>query len=212
MTSMAADVSNNREPDNARERPDAVLAALAGRDPEGSEGRQAASELLGRYRTLVYRWCFRYVRDHDQAMDLSQDVLLNAYRRLGAFEGRSCFSSWLFAIARNRCLSAVRRPPLLQDEEGDPDRVADPRPGVDQTLEERSEEEEILRLMRRHLNPVEQRAFYLRCFERMPVEAITRLLVIEGATGARGVLQSARRKLRAVAGDRLRPKEGDRHG
>jgi hypothetical protein len=66
--------------------------------------------------------------------------------------------------------------------------------------------------MRRHLNPVEQRAFYLRCFERMPVDTITRLLAIEGATGARGVLQSARRKLRVVAEGRLRPKEGDRHG
>jgi RNA polymerase sigma-70 factor (ECF subfamily) len=209
---MPPEVSNNRDPSGASERPDAVLAALAGRNPGSGEGREAASELLGRYRTLVYRWCFRYVRNHEQALDLAQEVLLCAYRRLGAFEGRSCFSSWLFAIARNRCLSAVRRPPLLQDEESDPDRMADPRPGADETLEAQSEEEEILRLMRRHLSLVEQKAFYLRCFERLPVEDITRLLEIEGATGARGVLQSARRKLRGVVAGRLRRKEGDRHG
>ena len=44
----------------------------------------------------------------------------------------------------------------------------------------------------------EQEAIYLRCFERLPVDEITSLLSITGASGARGLLQSARRKLRAA--------------
>ena len=44
----------------------------------------------------------------------------------------------------------------------------------------------------------EQKAIWLRCFERVPIDEITRLLGIEASTGARGVLQRARRKLRTA--------------
>ena len=73
--------------------------------PASPEGRAAAGELLRRYRRQVYMWCFRYVRDHERALDMAQDVLLSAYQRLGEFEGRAAFSSWLFVIARNRGLN-----------------------------------------------------------------------------------------------------------
>src|SRR5262249_62396725 len=87
--------------------PDDVLVRRAVEDPGGPAGRAAACELLGRYQGRVYLWCYRYVRDHDRALDLAQDALLSAYRALATFQGRSRFSSWLFAIARNRCLTAV---------------------------------------------------------------------------------------------------------
>ena len=45
-------------------------------------------------------------------------------------------------------------------------------------MEERLAEEELLALIRRCLDPVEQQALWLRCFERMPVESITGLLGI----------------------------------
>ena len=96
---------------NAKERAaasDQELVALAVRERTSPAGRAAASELLGRHRGRVYIWCHRYVRDHERALDLAQDVLLSAWRSLDSFQGRSRFSSWLFSIARNRCLSAVR--------------------------------------------------------------------------------------------------------
>jgi DNA-directed RNA polymerase specialized sigma24 family protein len=65
--------------------------------------------------------------------------------------------------------------------------------------------------MRSHLAPLEQEALWLRCVERMPVDEITRVLGIEGSTGARAVLQSARRKLRAVL-DRAHAAEAARNG
>jgi hypothetical protein len=47
----------------------------------------------------------------------------------------------------------------------------------------------------------------LRCFERMPVDRITETLCLENASGARGLLQTARRKLRAE----LEREDGVRH-
>ena len=190
-------MSNLTEGSGGEGRSDAQLLGLARMQPAGLAGKQAASELLGRYRERVYRWCLSRVGDHDLALDLSQDVLLSAYRNLHTFEGRARFSSWIFAIARNRCLNALRgRPPLADGDE--PVELPDPRVGQDVELEQREDEERILRLIREHLSPLDQKVLWLRCFEKAPVDEITRMLKITEASGARGVLQRARRRLKAA--------------
>jgi RNA polymerase sigma-70 factor, ECF subfamily len=166
--------------------------------PESESGRRAASELLDRYRERVYVWCYRYVRDHDRAMDLAQDVLLRAYRNLASFAGRASFSSWLFAIARNLCISEVRRVSLAYDEEVDLDEIAVDDHNPANELERAQNERALLELIGGRLTPREQEAIWLRCIDGMPLEAITRVLAIEERSGARGVLQQARRKLKAA--------------
>jgi len=136
------------------------------------------------------------VRDHERALDMSQDVLLQAYQRLEQFEGRSAFSSWLFVIARNRCLNEMRRDHWHDDEELN--LVPDERVRFDEALDEASRGDRMLQLMNRVLEPVEREAMWLRYAERMPVEAITRVLKLDGRSGARGLLQRARRKLRGA--------------
>lgn len=177
---------------------DQELVRLALDAPDSEPGRRAASELLDRYRERVYIWCLRYVRDHDRAMDLAQDVLLGAYRHLASFAGRASFSSWLFAIARNRCISEVRRVSLAYDEEVDPDQIAIDDRNPESEMEQAQAERTLIGLIRGHLTPREQEAIWLRCVDRMPLEAITRVLAIEERSGARGVLQQARRKLKAA--------------
>lgn len=182
-------------------------ALLERREPGGG---RAASVLLERYQERVYVWCLRIVRDHAKALELAQETLVNAYRRLDTFEGRSGFSSWLFAIARNRCLSALRRPSPFMDEEG-LEELVDPRPRPDERREARVDEETVLDLVRRHLDLVEQEALWLRCYEGLPVDEITRLLGLDASSGARGLLQRARRKLRA-AWEQPAAERAGRHG
>ncbi len=177
---------------------DEALARVAAVRPNDPDGRAAAETLFGRYVRTVYRWCYRLVEDPELARDLAQDILLSAYRNLGRFEGWGRFSAWLFVISRNRCLDALRKPALLVEELEGPETLANPRPGPDRELEDCENEDGLLRLLRDHLTAQEQEALWLRCYERMPVEAITRALGIQHATGARAVLQSARRKLRAA--------------
>jgi RNA polymerase sigma factor (sigma-70 family) len=167
-------------------------------DPSGEEGRRAAGELLARYRGRVYAWCYRVVGDHDRSLDLAQDVLLKAWRALPTFGGRSRFSSWLFSIARNECLTAVRPRSMRVDPHVDPVELLIEHDDPPALMVTREEEAAMEALVREHLSPVEQEAIWLRCFERLPVPEVTRLLGLTHASGARSVLQSAREKLRTA--------------
>jgi len=174
-----------------------------------SASKKAISELFRRYQERVYQWCYRYTGNHDNALDLSQEVFLGAYKNLKTFSGRSSFSSWLYAIVRNRCVSAMRKSSPLERATGDPELLRDYRSGPDGEIEDQQEKEALLLLMRETLNPIEQEAVCLQVFERLPVYSITEVLGITGSTGARSVLQNARRKLRAALADRAN-KQGER--
>ena len=166
------------------------------------ERRRAASRLFERHQDRIYAWCFRYVEDHEHALELSQDVMLNAFRSLPDYQHRARFSSWLFVIARNRCLRGLRKPLLHQELNLDPDMLHSATPGPGRALERKLDEQALWSMIDERLDPREQDAIRLRCVEGLPVDAITKVLNIEDVSGARGMLQRARRKLRAGLADR----------
>jgi RNA polymerase sigma-70 factor (ECF subfamily) len=183
----------DRQPDPDRE---LVTHARHHADPE--ERRRAAADLLDRHRTQVYAWCLRRVADPDRARDLTQDVLLSAYSGLSGFRGRSPYVSWLWCIARNRCVSELRRPSPLDEGVFDLDTLPATSRRPDEELEERIGAERLDLLIRTALTREERDALRMRCIERLSVAEITRQLHLTRASGARGLLQRARRKLRAA--------------
>ena len=175
---------------------DEELLRRAQAQPEGEESRQAACDLLSRYRDRVYAWCYRRLNDPDLALDMAQEVLLSAYRHLDSFEPKGRFSTWLFAITRNRCISELRRPSPFFDQAVDLERLGNGRGDPATLLAEKMSEEKLLGLIRQRLEPLEQEVLWLRCVERMPIERINQVMNIPQTSGARAVLQRARRKLR----------------
>jgi RNA polymerase sigma-70 factor (ECF subfamily) len=176
--------------------PDRELVERAKAHPDTAAGREAAGELLRRYRRPVYVWCFRYVGEHERALDMAQDVLLAAYQRLVEFEGRAAFSSWLFVIARNRCLNEMRNDARRDDVE--PDTMVDESTAFDERLESEMQGQRLLDLAARVLDELERKALWLRYSELMPVDEITIVLQLDQKSGARALLQRARRKLRTA--------------
>ena len=71
-------------------------------------------------------------------------------------------------------------------------------PSIEERLEREMEGRRVVDAAARVLDATEQRAVWLRYSERMPVEEITVLLNLDQKSGARAVLQRARRKLRAA--------------
>jgi RNA polymerase sigma-70 factor (ECF subfamily) len=65
--------------------------------------------LVRRHEKAVYAMGMSFFRNAEDASDFAQDVFLKAYRSLGAFEGRSRFSTWLYKIAYNTAVNEVSR-------------------------------------------------------------------------------------------------------
>ena len=63
--------------------------------------------IVERHRRAVYQLCYRFVGNHEDASDLSQDVFLRAYRGLRSFRGQSTLATWLYRIGTNVCLNRV---------------------------------------------------------------------------------------------------------
>ena len=184
---------------NPEEMPDRDLVRIHQNDPEGPAGRAAAEALFRRYRERVYIWCRRRLSDRELALDAAQETLLAAFRALREFEGRSEFATWLFAIARFRCATSLRgRQRAVFEDDVDLDAMVDPGAEVEERFWARESEESALALVREVLEPDEQTAIWMRCYEGTSVEEIGRALGATGASGARALLQRARRKLRAA--------------
>jgi RNA polymerase sigma-70 factor (TIGR02960 family) len=69
---------------------------------------EAFRELTGSYRRELQLHCYRILGSVQDAEDMLQETLLAAWRGLGQFEERASMRSWLYKIATNRCLNALR--------------------------------------------------------------------------------------------------------
>ncbi|MGE0433922.1 MAG: sigma-70 family RNA polymerase sigma factor [Planctomycetota bacterium] len=70
---------------------------------------EAFGVLLGRYEKPVFRFVVRYLRDHQLAEDVHQEVFVRVIRGAATFKRAQKFGPWLFRIARNLCIDTIRR-------------------------------------------------------------------------------------------------------
>ncbi len=163
---------------------------------------EASNELFRRHRQRVYLWCYRLAHDEDEAVDLTQEVFIRAFGSLDGFDGRASFTTWVYTIARNCCLSALgsrreawrRRLAQIDDLEV-PDQAAAERLRRDELA---GELDAVLARAQRLTTPDELDAFVLHYRDGLSVKEITTMLGCTNATGARTLIQNARRKLRRL--------------
>ncbi|HSN99916.1 MAG TPA: RNA polymerase sigma factor [Candidatus Nanopelagicales bacterium] len=108
MAKPASPVEQHRRHGEAREGADAEsLEKRALLAMQRSDRRGALTLLVQAYGEPIYQYCHRVLRSRALADDVHQITFLQAYQDLGTFTGER-FRPWLYAIAHNRCLDALK--------------------------------------------------------------------------------------------------------
>jgi RNA polymerase sigma-70 factor, ECF subfamily len=171
------------------------------REKWGWAREDAAAELFARHQARITRWCWRFTRDRESASDLAQEILLRAFRNLDSYRGDCRFSTWLYVIARNLCMSAI------QKRSNEPIWVAKASPvdfpdtaavDVHTAVETEQSRRKNWRFILDTLDETEARVMMLHYGQEMPLNAVSRMLGLTNKSGAKAYIVSARRKLAAA--------------
>src|SRR5499426_2817597 len=132
----------------------------------------AFDEIMIRYERQIYRVCYRFVENRDDAMDLAQEVFIKAFEHLGTFRRESSLKTWLYRIAMNHCINHVKKhsPEFIEVNEY----TGSVRASVQSQLEEREQREQFRRLVKQ-LPPKLKAILELRINEQLSYEEIAKI-------------------------------------
>lgn len=183
-----------------------LVKAAAGGDEAAFE------ELVKAHQGHVYKLAMKLTGSHEEALDVSQEVFLKAYRSLGSFRGESRFSVWLYRLTCNASMDIIKRSrrsalvPMPTDGDGAELDIPDLSP----TPEEQVERRETLRAVREAIGELDgekRRILLMREYGGMTYSQIADLLGIEEGTvksrlaRARAALAEILRKRGTFSGD-----------
>src|SRR5262245_49083276 len=132
----------------------------------------AFDEMMIRHQRRIYRVCYRFVNNREDAMDLAQDVFIKAFEHLESFRRDSSLKTWLCQIAMNHCINHVRK--HSQDFVEVKEDTGSEWPSVQLQLEDREEREQFRRLLKQ-LPPKRKAILELRINEQLSYEEIAKI-------------------------------------
>jgi RNA polymerase sigma-70 factor (ECF subfamily) len=197
---MTAD--DSRDPDRDVPLDELIERCLAG-------DQEAWAAIVRQHWRKVFNLAYRFVGQHDEAEDLTQDIFLKIFRALHTFDRRANFQTWLISISRNLCIDHYRsrrkeRELLAREIDASLLSPTSRERSPDGRLEE-VDARELVRTALRALPPTLREAVVLRDLQEFSyLEIANRLGVPEGTVKSRinrGRLELARqvRRLQAEA-------------
>lgn len=137
--------------------------------------------LVERHQNTVFRVCYNFMHNSEDAEDLAQEVFLKAYRNLSKFEGRSSFKTWIYRIAINTSQNELRRRSRRPQESPTPlETAAEFIPSsdnVEESTQKRAQYAVLLQAFKR-LRPEESQVLMLKDLEGRPYAEIAEMLDI----------------------------------
>ena len=132
----------------------------------------AFDELMIRYERQIYRLCYRFTSNADDARDLAQEVFIKAFEHLGSFRRESSLKTWLYRIATNHCINHVKSNSQQFVEVNETVRRTNAT--AHGALEEKERREQFLLLVKK-LPPKQRAILELRIHEQLTYEEIAKL-------------------------------------
>lgn len=150
--------------------------------------REGYELLFDRYRRYIYTICWRSTRNEQDALDLSQDILMRIVKHIGAFDARKPLTPWIRRIAVNVCINFARGPTreILVDysdpDSGVPD-VADSDPmGMPEKKQMMAEDKKMIGEALSKLPGNERTALVLRHMEDRSYAEISSIMQVPEGT------------------------------
>ena len=165
----------------------------------------AFEQLLLEHQKNVYNLCYRMAGNPDDAMDLSQETFLRAWRCLDQYQFASAFSTWLYRLCSNICIDFLRRrrrqqtvPLTFEDADGEEQTYAvpDAQPLPEEQVELKLTREPLAAAMAQLL-PEHRAVLQLRVVNEMSYEQIADVLDIQIGT-VKSRLSRARNQLKKI--------------
>lgn len=88
-----------------------------------ADDQTAVHELTERYGSRIYQLALRHMKNREDAEEVTQDVLMKVYRKVGAFRGDAALSSWIYRITFNTAMSKLRNTRLARQAEQEKERA-----------------------------------------------------------------------------------------
>lgn len=170
---------------------DSSDAVLVARCVQGDS--QAFDDLVLKYQKTLFNTALRMTGDFDTAEEVTQEAFVKAYQRLGTFDQRFRFFSWLYRILINETLDQLER---RKRHEALSDWMTSSEPGPAE-LQERSDAEEMLREALLAVAPEQRALLLLKHFEELTYEEIGVILEIP-VKKVKSRLFTARMQLKAA--------------
>lgn len=142
---------------------------------------QASIEFVKRYKNFVYLVAFRYVKNHEDAEDITQEVFIDSLQKIKYFRQESSLKTWLYRITVNKSKNFLRKQKLLtlvrfrKDEEDEDKEVDFPDISQNNRLESKELEERFLEAIAQ-LPEKQREVFSLRYFDNLSFNEISNML------------------------------------
>ena len=147
--------------------------------------REAFRQLVDQYKDKVVNTCFGFVHQKEDAEDIAQDVFIEAWLSYHKFRGEASLSTWLYRIAVNKSLDAVRKQKtkkyiglfknLIHLNNETIDNIRHPEPNPLQQIEQHEREQALYKALDKI--PVNQRiAITLSKFEDLSMKEIAEVI------------------------------------
>ena len=130
--------------------------------------REAYQEIVSRYMKKAYYIALSFVHNHQDALDISQESFIKAFRKIKSFSTQKPFFPWFYKLMKNLCLDHLRRRSRVKEI---------PLEGIP-VLEEEREDREMKEVLWRGIErlPFEQReVVILRYFQQLSYREIAEM-------------------------------------
>jgi RNA polymerase sigma-70 factor, ECF subfamily len=145
---------------------------------------EAFGTLIQRYEAKISRYARRFLFDHEDTKDLVQEVFLKAYINIKSFDTKRSFSSWVYRIAHNEFINAIKKKGREPLPFFDPDTLF-PHPLSKETPDQEFKDVELKQALTeclKELVPKYREVLVLYFFEELDYQKISEILHIPTST------------------------------